>query len=42
MQDWDENCRAARALMACDFVICNEGPDADAEAACEAMGRALA
>lgn len=42
MRNWDENCRAAGAVMACDFVICNESPDADAEAACEAMGRALA
>lgn len=42
MRNWDENCRAAGAVMACDFVICNESPDADAEAACVAMGRALA
>ena len=42
MRNWDENCRAAGAVMACDFVICNESPDADAEAACEAMCRALA
>ena len=42
MRNWDENCRATGAVMACDFVICNESPDADAEAACEAMGRALA
>lgn len=42
MRNWDENCRAAGAVMACDFVICNESPDADAEVACEAMGRALA
>ena len=42
MRNWEENCRAAGAVMACDFVICNESPDADAEAACEAMGRALA
>ena len=42
MRNWDENCRAAGAVMACDVVICNESPDADAEAACEAMGRALA
>ena len=42
MRNWDENCRAAGAVMACDFVICNESTDADAEAACEAMGRALA
>lgn len=42
MRNWDENCRAAGAVMACNFVICNESPDADAEAACEAMGRALA
>ena len=42
MRNWDENCRAAGTVMACDFVICNESPNADAEAACEAMGRALA
>ena len=35
--DWGDG-----AVMACDFVICHETPDAEAEAACIALGKALA
>ncbi|MBS4785591.1 MAG: flavodoxin [Clostridiales bacterium] len=42
MRTWDETCRGDGAVMACDFVICHETPDAEAEAACVALGKALA
>ena len=35
-------CRNDGAVMACDFVICNDAPDEDAKAACEELGKALA
>lgn len=41
MRNWDESCKAAGAVMACDYVICNETPDADAVSACKALGAAL-
>lgn len=42
MRDWDETCKNAGAVMACDFVICNEAPDADGQSECAALGKALA
>ena len=42
MRDWDETCRKDGAIMACEFVICNETPDDEAKAACVALGKALA
>ena len=42
MRDWADTCVGAGAVMACDFVICNDAPDDDATAACEALGGALA
>ena len=42
MRLWDERCRNAGAEIACDFVICNLEPDAEAKAACEKLGAALA
>ena len=42
MRTWEERCIGAGAVMACDFVICNEAPDADAVKACEQLGAALA
>lgn len=42
MRDWEETCKSDGAVFACDSVICNEAPDADAEAACIALGKALA
>ena len=41
MRNWEERCVANGAVLACDSVICNEAPDADAEAACVALGKAL-
>ncbi|MBE5034829.1 flavodoxin [Gallibacter intestinalis] len=41
MRNWEERCIKDGAQMACDFVICNEAPDAAAEEACVALGKAL-
>ena len=41
MRTWEETCRSDGAELACESVICNEAPDADAEAACAALGKAL-
>lgn len=42
MRNWDETCRNDGAVMACDYVICNEAPDDDAIEECKALGKALA
>ena len=42
MRNWSETCVNDGAVMACDFVICNEEPDDDAVAACKELGKALA
>ena len=42
MRDWEENCIADGAVMAADYVICNETPDADGENACMELGKVLA
>lgn len=41
MRNWEETCRKDGALLAHDFVICNDAPDADAVAACNELGAAL-
>lgn len=41
MRTWEETCKADGAVMACDFVICNEAPDDEAVEACKALGAAL-
>jgi len=41
MRNWNEEAEAAGAIMAADFVICNDAPDDEAVAACEALGAAL-
>lgn len=41
MRNWEESCAANGAVLVCDSVICNEAPDADAEAACTSLGKAL-
>ena len=41
MRTWEDSCRAAGIVLACDSVICQEDPDADALAACEALGASL-
>ncbi len=41
MRIWEEDCRQAGAILATESVICQETPDADALAQCEALGKAL-
>ena len=41
MRTWEDNCRAAGIVLACDSVTCQEDPDTDALAACEALGASL-
>ena len=41
MRTWEDNCRAAGIVLACDSVTCQEDPDADALAACETLGASL-
>ena len=41
MRNWEETCKADGAVLACDFVICNDAPDDEAVAACNALGKAL-
>ena len=41
MRNWEEQCKNDGAVLACDFVICSAAPDADAAAACKALGAAL-
>ncbi len=41
MRNWEEQCKGLGAVMATDFVICNNEPDDEAKAACEALGKAL-
>lgn len=41
MRNWEETCQNDGAVMACDFVICNDVPDDEALAACRALGKAL-
>lgn len=42
MRTWEETCRADGALLVCDSVTCNDHPDEEAQAACAALGKALA
>lgn len=42
MRNWEEDCLAAGAKPVAESVICNEAPDADALAACKALGAKLA
>lgn len=41
MRNWEETCKNDGADLACDFVICNDAPDSEAIAACQALGKAL-
>ncbi len=41
MRNWNDRCVADGAVMAADFVICNDAPDSEAEDACKALGAAL-
>lgn len=42
MRNWEESCKGIGANLVCDFVICNDAPDSDAENACKNLGKALA
>lgn len=42
MRNWEENCKGIGANLVCDFVICNDAPDSDAENACKNLGKSLA
>lgn len=42
MQNWEMLCAEKNISLAVDSVIANNAPDAEALAACEAMGKALA
>lgn len=41
MRNWEESCKEAGIVLACDSVICNDAPDEDGEAQCRALGAAL-
>ena len=41
MRNWKEICKNDGAILACDFVICNETPDEEAVVSCKALGKAL-
>lgn len=41
MRNWEERCKNAGAVMACDFVICNDAPDDETVSACKKLGSAL-
>ena len=42
MRNWEEDCKTAGAILACDPVICNDEPDDDAKEAWQNLGKALA
>lgn len=42
MRTWEDTCRGDGANLVIEGVICNEAPDSDGEAACQALGKALA
>ncbi|MCR4687055.1 MAG: flavodoxin [Lachnospiraceae bacterium] len=41
MRDWEDRCKAAGAVLACDSVMANSEPDDDAIAACKAIAASL-
>jgi len=41
MRDWEDTCRGAGAVLACQSVICMETPDDEAELRCRELGTAL-
>ena len=42
MRNWEDDCKAAGAVLVCDSVICNDAPEDDTLDACKALGAALA
>lgn len=41
MRDWEDRCKNAGAVLACDPVIAANEPDAEAKEKCKALGAAL-
>ena len=41
MRNWEEDCKAAGAVLACESVTANDAPDDEAIEACKALGAAL-
>ncbi|MBE5808818.1 MAG: flavodoxin [Clostridiales bacterium] len=41
MRDWEADAEANGVVLACDSVICNDAPDAEATAALEALAKAI-
>ena len=41
MRNWEESCKSAGAVLVSEPVICMGSPDAEASAACKALGNAL-
>ena len=42
MSTWEETCNSAGAVLTAESVICNDAPDDEATANCNALGAALA
>lgn len=42
MRNWEEDCKAAGAVLACESVTANDAPDDAAVEACKALGAAIA
>lgn len=42
MRTWEETCNSAGAVLVAESVICNDAPDDEATANCNALGAALA
>lgn len=41
MRNWEKTCKNYGAVLACDFVICNDAPVDSAIVACKNLGKAL-
>ena len=41
MRNWQDECESAGAVLTSEPVICNDAPDDEAVAACEALGKSL-
>jgi flavodoxin short chain len=41
MRNWQDECESVGAVLTSEPVICNEAPDEEAVAACEALGKSL-
>ena len=42
MRNWEDDCKNCGAVLAAESVICNDSPDDDVLAKCEALGAVLA